>query len=291
MEELLFIINPVADSGRAKDIKEVIEEEMKNYPRAYRIVYTKEEKEATKLAYESKANIVVAVGGDGTVTEVAKGILERGYGSLGIIPGGTGNDFTKSLGMEKNHPLAIKTIIAGKTMCIDVGLVNGRRFLNIGGVGLDVAVLRSFEKIKKYVRGNFAYIISVFITLLKYKKIKATIEMDGKKEEKDLVLFGAGNGKFFGGGLQMIPHAVMDDGYLHSTLVKNISNWRIATIFPEIFKGTHVRHKKYVETFKTKEIKIITQEDLYINLDGEIFFGGKEINFSISDEKLELIVP
>lgn len=291
MEELLFIINPVAGGGKARDIKAIIEEQMEKYNKSFQIILTKNPKEATKIAYESKIDTVIAVGGDGTVTEVARGIIKRGYGSLGIIPGGTGNDFIKSLDIKKDYLDSIKTIINGKTIKIDVGLANGYKFLNIGGIGLDVEVIKGFEKIKKYIKGRFAYIISIFKTLLKFKKIKVSIEIDDKKVDENLVLFGTGSGKFYGGGLQMVPNAKINDGYLHSTLVKDLSNLRIATIFPEIFKGTHIRHKKYVETFKSKKIKIICQEDLYMNLDGELFFGGKEIEFSLSEEKLKVLIP
>ena len=291
MEEFLFIINPIAGGGRAIDIKDIIEEEMKSYKRSFRIILTKNPKEATQIAYESNINTVIAVGGDGTVTEVAKGIIRRGYGTLGIIPGGTGNDFIKSLNMKKDYIDSIKTIVSGKTIKIDVGIVNGHKFLNIAGIGLDVEVIKGFEIIKKYIKGRLAYIISIFITLFKFKKMKVLIEIDDKSLKQNLVLFGTGNGRYYGGGLQMIPKANMKDGYLHSTMVKDISNLRIATIFPEIFKGTHLRHRKYVETFKSKKIKITSKDDLYMNLDGELFFGGKEIEFSISDEKLEILNP
>lgn len=291
MEEFLFIINPIAGSGRAIHIKDIIEDEMKGYNKTFQIIVTKNPKEATQIAYESNINTVIAVGGDGTVTEVAKGIIRRGYGTLGIIPGGTGNDFIKSLDMKKDCIDAIKTIINGKTMKIDVGIVNGYKFLNIAGIGLDVEVIKGFETIKKYIKGRLAYIISIFITLFKFKKMKLLIEIDGKSFHKDLVLFAAGNGRYYGGGLQMIPGADMKDGYLHSTLVKDLSNLRIATIFPEIFKGTHIRHKKYVERFETKKIKITSKDELYMNLDGELFLAGKEIEFSIADEKLEILIP
>jgi len=291
MEEFLFITNPIAGGGRAKDIKNIIEDQMKIYNRSFQIILTKNPKEATQIAYESNINTVIAVGGDGTVTEVAKGIVRRGYGILGIIPGGTGNDFIKSLDMKKDYIDCIKTIVNGKTMKVDIGLVNGHKFLNIAGIGLDVEVIKGFEKIKKHIKGRFAYIISIFITLFKFKKMKVLIEIDGKSYEENLVLFGTGNGKYYGGGLQMIPSANMSDGYLHSTVVKDLSNLRIATIFPEIFKGTHIRHKKYVEIFKSKKVKITSKDHIYMNLDGELFFGGKKIEFSIADEKLEILIP
>ena len=291
MDELLFIINPVAGSGKASAIEDVIIKEMKDYKGTYSIILTQNPKEATSIAYESNIEKIIAVGGDGTITEVAKGIIRRGYGTLGIIPAGTGNDFTKSLGIEKDPIRAIEIIKKGKTMDIDIGLANGYKFLNIGSVGLDAEVTLEAEKIKSYIRGRFAYIIAIFIALVKFKQKHVSIEIDGKSEEKSLVLFAIGNGKYYGGGLQMIPGGQLSDGILHACIVKDVSKLRILTIFPEVFKGTHLRHKKYVETFKGKRVKISSKEELFMNLDGETFSPGKEVEFSISDEKLNVLIP
>ena len=291
MEELLFIINPTANSGKAKDLEPIIKSKMEQYHKNFKVILTTEPHEATDIAYDSKIETVIAVGGDGTVTEVAKGIINRGYGTLGILPGGTGNDFRKSLNIPEDIDKAIENIIKGNKIKVDVGVANGYTFLNVGGIGLDVEVLKTLRRVKKHIKGNIAYIISVIITLFKFKRMDVRLEIDGKESDKNLVLFGAGNGRYIGGGLQLIPQAKSGDGYLHSTVVEDVSNLRILTIFPEIFKGTHLRHKKYVETFKFKNAKIFSDKELYINLDGEVFYAGKEIDFSLADKKLEVIVP
>nr|WP_300005666.1 diacylglycerol kinase family protein [Tissierella sp.] len=291
MDELLFIINPVAGGGKARAIEDIIIKEMEDYQGKISIMLTENPKEATTMAYQSHIETIIAVGGDGTITEVAKGMIRRGYGTLGIIPGGTGNDFTKSLGIEKNTIEAIKTIKLAKTMKIDIGLANGYKFLNIGSVGLDAEVTRESEKIKKYVGGKASYILSIFVALAKFKQKKVAIEIDGRKEEKNLVLFAIGNGKYYGGGLQMIPNAILNDGFLHACIVKDVSRFRILTIFPEVYKGKHLRHTKYTETFKAKRVKIYSKQDIYMNLDGELFSPGREVEFSISDEKLNVIIP
>lgn len=290
MEELLFIINPVAGSGKSLTIKTIIKEKMKNYKGSFSIILTQKPKDATKIACESNINTIISVGGDGTATEVAKGIIERGYGTLGIIPGGTGNDLIKSLGIS-NPKEALETIIQGKTMQLDIGLANGYKFLNIGSVGLDAEVTHTSQTLKKYIKGRLSYILSIFVALIKFKRKDVVVEIDGRREEKGLVLFAVGNGKYYGGGLKMIPNAKLNDGYLHACIVKDVSKFRILTIFPEVYKGTHLRHKKYVETFKCKDIKIYSKEDIYMNLDGELFSAGKEIEFSLSNEKLNIIIP
>lgn len=291
MDELLFIINPVAGGGKAKAMEDIIANEMEDYKGKYTICLTENPKEATRIAYESDIDTIIAVGGDGTITEVAKGIIRRGYGKLGIIPAGTGNDFTKSLGIEKDSLKAIEIIKQAKTMDIDIGLANGYKFLNIGSVGLDAEVTYESEKVKKYMSGRPAYILSIFIALAKFKPKHATIEIDGKKEKKNLVLFAIGNGMYYGGGLKMIPDAILDDGFLHACIVKDVSRLRIMTILPEVYSGKHIRHKKYVELFKGKKVTVRSKEEIYMNLDGELFSPGKEVEFSLADEKLKIIVP
>ena len=114
MEKLLFIINPIAGGGRAKNLISLIEEKMLEEKREYEIIQTTKPKEAISIVESSSYNTLIAVGGDGTVNEVAKGIIQRGWGVLGIIPGGTGNDMCKSLGLSMEPDQAIKTVLNGK---------------------------------------------------------------------------------------------------------------------------------------------------------------------------------
>lgn len=291
MEKLLFIINPVAGRARSKELIGLIEKEMQNYPEDFSIQVTKGPEDAIDLVCQSQTDRVIAVGGDGTVTEVAKGISKRGYGTLGIIPAGTGNDFIRSLDISKDPKIALETVIKGKTKSIDIGLANGHRFLNIGSIGLDAEVVQRAQKVKKTSKSPLSYIVSVFLTLVKYKNKEVTLVIDGKSLEKSLVLFAIGNGRYYGGGLQMIPGAKLDDGLLHICLVENIGKLRILTIFPELFKGRHTRHKKYTASFQAKSVKLLSREELYMNLDGDIFQAGKEIDFSLAEEKLNILVP
>ncbi len=291
MDELLFIVNPIAGGGRAKSIKNIIEKNMMDYPGKFSIISTQKPEDAIQLVMKSKVNTLIAVGGDGTVTEVARAIIKRGYGTLGIIPGGTGNDLIKSLDIPKDPEAALRIIKEGSSIDIDVGIANGHEFLNIASVGLDAEVVYTAKKNRKYIKGRLSYILSIFITLIKFKKKNVRVELDGKCEKKGLVLFAIGNGKYYGGGVKMIPNAQLSDGFLYCCIAKDVSKFRVLTIMPEVFKGKHLRHKKYVENFKTKKVKIYSEEDIYMNLDGDLFFAGKEIEFSLSNKKLKVIVP
>lgn len=289
MNKLLFILNPVAGGGNARNLEPLIEEAMKDHNIEYDIVFTTKPKEAIKIAEDSFHHKVIAVGGDGTVNEVAKGLINRRFGTLGIIPGGTGNDLSRSLGIPMDPIKAIESIIEGKEKLIDIGMANGYPFLNIASFGFDAEVVKITEKIKSKIKGKMAYVLGVLFTLIRFKKREVSIQIDGKEYKEKLILLAAGNGKYYGGGMKILPHSQLSDGYLHLCLIKDINNLLMLLLFPTIFKGTHYKYKKYVSIYKSKEIKINSEENILFNLDGEIIYGGKTLNFTLYDYKLPIM--
>lgn len=289
MDKLLFILNPVAGGGRARNLISIIEEKMKKNEIDYEMILTTKPKEAIKMAEEAKNNTIIAVGGDGTVNEVAKGLINRGTGVLGIIPGGTGNDMCRSLGLSMDPNEAIETIIKGKTKEMDLGTANGYFFLNIASVGFDAEVVRNTDKIKHKIKGKMAYVLGVIITLLNFKKKDIELEIDGNIYKKRMVLLAVGNGKYYGGGMKILPMAKIDDGYLYTCLVKDISNFKILFLFPSIFSGNHLKFTKYIEVFKAKSVKIRSKKGFYLNLDGDVIPIENEVDFKMNEKKLQII--
>lgn len=289
MEKLLFIINPIAGGGRAKSLISLIEEKMQEYSREYEIIHTTRPKEAITIVETSTNHTVIAVGGDGTVNEVAKGIIKRGWGVLGIIPGGTGNDMCKSLGLSMEPDQAIKTVLNGSIKEMDIGLANGKCFLNISSVGFDAEVVRNTDKIKTKIKGRTAYILGVLITLITYRLKTAYLEIDNKVVNRKMLLLAVGNGQYYGGGMKILPQARIDDGYLHVCLVKDINNLKSLLLFPSIFKGNHLKYTKYVEIYKAKTIKIKTPGEFYLNLDGDLIHSENQVEFKMSNKKLQII--
>ena len=289
MKKYLFIINPIAGHGKAMEIKPLIEEIMVKNQIDYEIVFTSKPKEATSIASSSKYDVVVAVGGDGTINEVAAGLIDGDNKILGIIPAGTGNDLSRSLNVPFNPKEAIELILNGNTQKINIGDSNGHSFLNISSVGFDVEVLINTESIRKKVKGKFAYVLGVIYTIFKFKKSKVTINIDDKIFDRNLLLLAVGNGKYYGGGMMIIPNANPYDEYLHVCLVKDINNLKALTLFPLIFKGQHLKYTEYVETYKAKNIKIINKSPSPLNIDGEILEEESEINFKLNDRKISII--
>lgn len=290
MEGILFIVNPIAGGGKPKVLISVIEDRMNKSNREFKIIVTEEAKQATKIAEENldKYNIVVAVGGDGTVNDVARGIINKKKGVLGIIPAGTGNDMARGLKLPMSAEDALEIILNGSRKKIDIGRVNSHNFLNIASVGFDAEVVVNNEKIKKKIRSHISYIISVIYTLynFKYKTIK--LEIDGLVSNENILLLAVGNGKYYGGGMKILPMAELDDGYLDVCIISNISKTLLLYLFPTIFKGHHIKYKKYVKIYRTKSVKI-WGEDFFLNIDGDIV-KTNQATFSITNRKLSVII-
>lgn len=291
MDSYLFIINPTAGSGKAKKFESYIEKYMKDKDINYKVIFTRKAKEAIDIVVNNpEYSICIAVGGDGTAGEVANGILKRGYGTLGIIPAGTGNDLSKSLLITDDIQEAFKKIIDKKIKAIDLGRVDDIYFFNIASLGFDAEVVRHTNKIKKVIKGKTAYILGVLTSLLVYKSRDMNIEVDGVEFLRKATLVAIGNGEFYGGGMQILPMAKLDDGLLDICIVKNVTNFRILFLFPSIFKGQHIKYKKYVEFQQGKKIKIKVEGEMYLNIDGEISpIRDRSIEFYIGSEKLNVI--
>ena len=172
---------------------------------------------------------------------------------------------------------------------MDIGLANGKYFLNIASVSFDAEVVRNTDKIKTKIKGKTAYILSVLITLMQYRIKKTYLEIDNKTINRKMLLLAVGNGQYYGGGMRILPQAKIDDGYLHLCLVKDISNLKSLFLFPSIFKGNHIKHTKYVEVYKAKEINVRSPGKFYLNVDGDLILTENEVEFRISDKKLQVI--
>jgi len=289
---ILFIVNPIAGTDKAKSLIPLINYKMNEAGLDYKIITTSKPKEAiqiTRNGIKDGYDFLAAVGGDGTINEVAMGIMLEGHGILGIIPGGTGNDLARSLNIPIDPEAAIDLLIKGKERSIDIGTTKQKLFLNVGSVGFDSEIVKNTEAIKKYVKSKFAYTIGLLKTLLTYKFKKIKIELDNIVLEKSILLVAVGNGNYYGGGMKICPMAIIDDGYFHVCVINKINKLKLFSLFPLVFNGRHQTKEKYVEFYKSKHVKISFDEKMYLNLDGEIFYIEKELFFSIGDKKIDII--
>lgn len=291
MSKYLFLVNPVAGGGKALGYADNIRTIMNENGLEYKMITSTRPGETTTIV-ESNPDweICVAVGGDGTVNEVARGILNRGGGILAIIPGGTGNDLAKSLGIEENLHVSLNNLVRGRVKEIDLGKVKDMFFFNISSLGFDSEVVRHTDKIKRFVKGKTSYILGVITALVVYRSRRMAFEVDGRHIERRATLVAVGNGRYYGGGMMILPMAKVDDGLLDVCVVKDISNLRILTLFPTIFKGEHVKYDKYVEFHTAKKIVVKAEGSYLLNIDGELFeIKDEEVEFRLAEERLSVI--
>lgn len=265
----LLIVNPEGGGGRALRSLPQIEGILKEENIDYTIRTTKEPRHATKLVSDQgkQYDIIVSVGGDGTVNEIINGIKDLDK-PLGIIPIGTGNDFARSCCIPYNSiERAIKILLEDDTRMLDVGLVNGRRFINAIGLGFEGQVNDRIHQLK-FLKGLLKILISIGVTFFTYKPVYLKIKIDSDKIEGTAFMLSIGNGWNVGGGMQLTPKAKLDDGYFDVTYIRDISRLRIITNFARLMNGT-IDTLEEVTSYQTKELLIESEHPIPMHFDGE----------------------
>ena len=223
---------------------------------------------AEELTKEDGVNII-AVGGDGTVHDVLNGIRDVEKCNFGIIPLGTGNDFAASADVSYKLEKAVKVILNGKTKPTDFLTVGDKRCMNVAGVGIDVDVLVRCAKGRG--TGRLKYLRSLIVSFFKFHGYEITVECDGEKIEKKILMVVACNGKQFGGGIRICPVAQIDDGKLNLMVVDCFrSKWKILSAFICLLRGRIMRYK-HKRHFHTEYAKITTKQPCVVQLDGELY--------------------
>lgn len=297
----LYIVNPTAGGGRAVAMRQLIKKFYESGDPAisdpeleYQIVETEAPGHATNLACAaaSRFDLVIAVGGDGTINEVCKGLLAAGCGMLGVVPAGTGNDLASGLGLPSNPWKALRHLHQGKARAIDYGRVNGQVFVNSASLGFDADVANHANHIKRRVRSHTAYTVGLIQSIFGYRNIPVVLDTDRRRNVRGrALLLAVGNGRFYGGGFEIVPDAVMDDGQFDVCLIANISKPMLAALLPTILLRMHTKVRRYVQTWKTRRVSVTVLGDCLLNIDGEIrsLSRGTTVDFEIVPGGLQLL--
>jgi diacylglycerol kinase (ATP) len=287
-----IIFNPTAGAGRSHKALEIVEDILKEKNKEYIVHKTEYREHAIELArgavgkgYEG----IISVGGDGTLLEAAQALQDTDE-VLGIIPAGTGNDFREAIGVPGDVAQALEIILAGHSMRVDTGLINGTKsFLNVAGTGFDVEVIRNTNKVRRAFTGGFAYFLGIVMSILGYKNKKLRITADGKKMEREVLLIAVANGRCFGGGLRISPRSDIADGLLNVVILNKIAKPRILIELPKLKKG-QLERISVAEQFVCKEITIECDEKQHFDLDGEIA-GETPATFTLKEKALRVFCP
>ena len=231
---------------------------------------------AEEIARKAEDDIIVAVGGDGTVNEVARGILGTGK-ILGIIPCGSGDGLALHLGISRIPDKALDTVLNGKIHMMDVGKINGRPFFSVCGVGFDAVVSEMFAKSGS--RG-----------LSNYVPEKYTISIDGHSWECDAVLITIGNSSQWGNGAKIAPLADTSDGMLDVTVADRFTFTELPALTYRLMTGSLDKSSR-IHCYRGKEIKILRQTDGPAHADGDWFKTGKEVDICIMPSAIKILVP
>lgn len=288
--KIIFILNPEANGGKNLENEDKIRRWPFPQDVEWEIRKTTRAGEAVEMARAAaeEADVVCSVGGDGTVREVAEGLVLAGKGRLGIVPAGTGNDIVKGLNWSPDLDEAMKRILEGKTKPIDVGYADGQLFINIATVGFDAHVAMETEHFKRRIRSKMAYRLGLLVSFFAYRSLPAVWD-DGK--ETKLFLLAVGNGRFYGGGFEILPQAVFDDGMFDICAVQNIGRLKVLQLFPSILNGTHGKHVKYVTMLRGDSREVDIRSPFILNLDGELirYNKGKRIKFELRKKAVNLV--
>lgn len=266
-----LIVNPQAGNGRAKVIAQEVQAYLTQKNVDFRMIYTKAPDHATELAKDAAsrgAETVIAMGGDGTVTEVARGLAHT-QTALGIIPCGTGNDFIKAICIPKGWREATDFILTHPARPVDTVSMNDRFFMNVCGAGFDVMVLDYSIEAKKHCSGIWPYFYGIIRAIKNYKPFSMRVEIgDGQVVERDCMLCSIANGKYFGGGIPIAKQADVVDGLLDILVVDAVPRWKIPFYLPSIMLGT-LPKRKPAHLYRATSCRL-SSAGMRLNLDGEV---------------------
>ena len=284
----LFIINPISGGKKKDGVPELIDQNLDKAVFDATIVFSDGVSHARIIALEAvgKYDIIVAVGGDGTVNEIASAIVGSDT-ALGIVPYGSGNGLARFLGIPMNPNQAIQTLVKGHAESIDSGTVNGQPFFNMAGMGFDAHISEVFSHGKK--RGFISYVKSSMQEIATYNEQEYHLEIDGKVYERKAFMLSIANSSQYGNDAHISPNASVQDGLLDICLIRKFPLWR----FPEM--GIRMLTKtsestSYVEIIRGKQINVTRQSEGPIHLDGEPQVMGTAIHINIVPNSLKVIV-
>ncbi|MBN2246775.1 MAG: diacylglycerol kinase family lipid kinase [Candidatus Aminicenantes bacterium] len=301
-----FIVNPQSNKGRTGKRWRHIKEALSAFFKEFKYEFTDKPLHAIEIsrsAIKEGSELIIAIGGDGTVNEIANGFFENlkiinPQTILGLIPSGTGCDLSRSLKIPNRLKHALEIITQAPSALIDIGrttFINHlgqpeeRMFLNVGdfGVGGEVVKRVNDNRMKRKASSYLKCLLSVFFS---YRNKKIKIKIDGKDLPLDEYLIGAvANGKIFGKGMKIAPNAKLNDGYFDIILIKGMKSWQFLLNAYRLYAGTHLSLPQ-IALIRGKNIEAASLEgdEVLIELDGEQL-GRLPANFEILPSRIPII--
>jgi YegS/Rv2252/BmrU family lipid kinase len=256
---------------------------------AYRTIETEALAHAIHEAREAagRGEVPVVMSGDGLVGQIG-GVLVGGDVPMGIIPGGRGNDLARVLGIPTETDGAADVLAAGNVRKIDVGEVNGHRFLGIASCGFDSDANRIANE-AELIQGNLVYLYAGLRALAAWKPAHFVVTVDGERHQVTGYTIAAANNKAYGGGMFLAPDALLDDGRLDVVITGEIGKLRFLVNLPKVFKGTHV-NEEGVTVLRGAEVRIEADREFAVFADGD-HLTDTPATVRVLDQALGVIAP
>lgn len=287
------MVNPAAAGGRLGKEWPAIHERLRALGLDLPVSITRAPGHATELAAEAVtrgSDLVVAVGGDGTICEVIQGLHDAGSGSLGILPLGTGNDAARTLGLPLQLEPSVSALLSGARRRVDLMKAGGKVVFNAIGVGLLGSTNMRSTSIK-CVRGMGAYLSAVFVDLFAYRSPVVELDVDGETRSGTMLILAIHNGPTTGGGFRLAPEAVPDDGHLDACLVEETSIPGRVPLLVAALQGT-LGAKPAAHAFRFRRLELRTELRLAAHLDGNpVYLEPPGMTFEVMPGALSVACP
>ncbi|RQO67706.1 diacylglycerol kinase [Pedobacter sp. KBW06] len=287
---ILFIINPISGGKDKLKIPGLIDANLDRSKFNANYSFTEYIGHASEIAEEAASknfDIIVAVGGDGTINEIGTKVMQQNK-ILGILPFGSGNGLSRFLKIPMNTTQAIKVINDCKVRVIDTARFNDKCFFNMAGMGFDAHISSVFAGNKS--RGLSGYLKLGFKEMIDYKPQTYHIYIDGKEYIRKAFVVSVANSSQYGNNAHIAPNASITDGLLDVCIIKEFPIYKIPVLAYHMLNAS-TDQSKMVEIIQGREIRIQRMSNDAIHIDGEPFFMGKEINVSIAPLSLNIITP
>ncbi|HXZ56152.1 MAG TPA: diacylglycerol kinase family protein [Gaiellaceae bacterium] len=299
MNATLFLVNPAAENGSTGRRWPELAHRAATLGLNGDALISTRPGELTELAREAagRADLLVAVGGDGTVNEIANGIAGLDV-ELAVIPRGTGWDFVRTYGIPRRFDDAVKVALGGQTREVDLGRARYRAwdggereswFANIASAGMSGAVAKRTNESSKALGGKISYLWATLTVFARWRNDEVRVTVDGERRSGRMHDVVVANGRYFGGGMMICPDAEPDDGLLDVLLIGDLSKRDLLLTLPKTYRGRHLPHPK-AELLRGKAVEVDAAEPLPVELDGEQP-GTTPVTFDVVPRSLRLRVP
>jgi diacylglycerol kinase (ATP) len=293
-EPPLFLVNPASGNGATGKRWPKLRERAAELGLEGEQVLSEFPGHLAQAAKDSPGSLLVVIGGDGTVNEVANGVAGT-EAELAVLPCGTGQDFGRTHGLPNGFDDAVRVALGGETRTIDLGRVElesgtSRFFANVGSAGMSGAVARRANAMTKALGGRATFFYALTREFLAWQNTRVVVELeDGVQREGPMHDVIVANGNWHGGGMKLAPDARQDDGVFDVVLIGDVTKLDFLTTAPKLYSGRYLSHPK-VELLQSSSVAIRASEPLPLEVDGEPI-GATPARFEVVPSALRLRVP